>query len=145
MSKLQFDFEIIQKINESKEIKKEEILQLGKNAPKELIFDTASRLRDEKKGKNVSFSKKAFFNIINLCRDTCSYCTYKSEINESKLTMMEPNDVIRLAKLSKKVYSVDIISEFVKSAQKNLKKLERGKSPTLSVGVDQTAAAIGNI
>ncbi|MBC8251180.1 MAG: 7,8-didemethyl-8-hydroxy-5-deazariboflavin synthase subunit CofG, partial [Candidatus Nitrosopelagicus sp.] len=68
MSKLQFDFETIHKINESKKIKKEEIIQLAKNAPKELIFFTASDMRDKRKGKNVSFSKKAFFNIINLCR-----------------------------------------------------------------------------
>ena len=102
MSKLQFDFEIIQKINESKEIKKEEILQLGKNAPKELIFDTASKLRDKKKGKNVSFSKKAFFNIINLCRDTCSYCTYKAKPNDKKLSLMSKQMVKDLAIISKK-------------------------------------------
>jgi 7,8-didemethyl-8-hydroxy-5-deazariboflavin synthase len=102
LSKLQFDFEIIQKINESKEIKKEEIIQLGKNAPKELIFDTAARLRDERKGKNVSFSKKAFFNIINLCRDTCSYCTYKAKPNDTKLSLMNKQTVKDLAIIAKK-------------------------------------------
>jgi 7,8-didemethyl-8-hydroxy-5-deazariboflavin synthase CofG subunit len=102
LSKLQFDFEIIQRINESKDIKKSEILQLAKNAPKELIFDTASKLRDKRKGKNVSFSKKAFFNIINLCRDTCSYCTYKAEPNDKKLSLMSKQMVKDLAKISKK-------------------------------------------
>ena len=33
MSKLQFDFEIIHKINEFKEISKEEILELAESAP----------------------------------------------------------------------------------------------------------------
>jgi 7,8-didemethyl-8-hydroxy-5-deazariboflavin synthase CofG subunit len=102
LSKLQFDFEIIQKINESRNIKKEEILQLGKNAPKELIFDTASKLRDERKGKNVSFSKKAFFNIINLCRDTCSYCTYKAKPTDTKLSLMNKQAVKELAIMAKK-------------------------------------------
>ena len=102
MSKLQFDFEIIQKINESKDIKKNEILQLAKNAPKEIIFDTASKLRDKRKGKNISFSKKAFFNIINLCRDTCSYCTYKAEPNDTKLSLMNKQTVRDLAKMAKK-------------------------------------------
>ena len=46
------------------------------------------------------FSKKAFFNIVNLCRDTCSYCTYKAEIGESKLSMMNLEDVEKLAKLA---------------------------------------------
>ena len=67
LSNLQFDFEIIHKINESKAIKKEQIFELIEDVPKQVIFETASKLRNEKKGKVVSFSKKAFFNIINLC------------------------------------------------------------------------------
>ena len=73
MSKLEFDFEIVHKINESKEISKPEVLQLVKEISKETIFGIAENLRDDRKGKTISFSKKAFFNIVNLCRDTCSY------------------------------------------------------------------------
>ncbi|MDA0755773.1 MAG: 7,8-didemethyl-8-hydroxy-5-deazariboflavin synthase subunit CofG [Crenarchaeota archaeon] len=102
MSKLQFDLEIIHKIDESKEISKEEILELSESAPRKIIFDTASRIRDKQKGRNVSFSKKAFFNIINLCRDTCSYCTYKAEPNDAKLSLMNKQTVKELAVLAKK-------------------------------------------
>ena len=102
MSKLQFDFEIIHKINESKEIKKEEVLDVVENAPRQVIFETASNLRNVKKGKTVSFSKKAFFNIINLCRDTCSYCTYKAEPTNAKLSLMNKQTVRDLAKMAKK-------------------------------------------
>ena len=102
MSKLEFDFEIIHKLRESRYFKKEEILDLVNNAPKETIFKSASELRDRKKGKTVSFSKKAFFNIINLCRDTCSYCTYKAEPNDSKVSLMTKNTVRDLARLAKK-------------------------------------------
>ena len=102
MSKLQFDFEIIHKIGELKEITYEEILELSKNAPKQMIFDAASKIRDKRKGKAVSFSKKAFFNIINMCRDTCSYCTYKAEPNDAKLSLMDKKMVRELAVLAKK-------------------------------------------
>ena len=102
MSKLQFDFEIIHKIGELKEITYEEILELSKNAPKQMIFDAASKIRDKRKGKAVSFSKKAFFNIINMCRDTCSYCTYKAESNDTKLSLMDKKTVRELAVLAKK-------------------------------------------
>ena len=102
MSKLQFDFEIIHKIGESKEITEEEVLELSKNAPKQMIFDAASKIRDKRKGKAVSFSKKAFFNIINMCRDTCSYCTYKAEPNDTKLSLMDKKTVRELAVLAKK-------------------------------------------
>ena len=102
MSKLQFDFEIIHKIGELKEITEEEVLELSKNAPKQIIFDAASKIRDKRKGKLVSFSKKAFFNIINMCRDTCSYCTYKAEPNDTKLSLMDKKTVRELAVLAKK-------------------------------------------
>jgi len=102
LSKLQFDFEIIHKIGELKEITKEEVLELSKNAPKQMIFDAASKIRDKRKGKLVSFSKKAFFNIINMCRDTCSYCTYKAEPNDTKLSLMDKKTVRELAVLAKK-------------------------------------------
>jgi len=102
LSKLQFDYEIVEKINQSKEIRKEEILEFVKNEQKEVIFRIASELRNEKKGKNISFSKKAFFNIINLCRDTCSYCTYKAEPTDTKLSLMTKQTVKDLAKISRK-------------------------------------------
>ena len=102
LSNLQFDFEIIHRINESKGIKKEQVLELIEDVPKQVIFETASKLRNEKKGKVVSFSKKAFFNIINLCRDTCSYCTYKAEPDDTKLSLMGEQTVKKLAELAKK-------------------------------------------
>ena len=102
LSNLQFDFEIIHKINESEEIKKEQIFELIEDVPKQVIFETASKLRDKNKGKVVSFSKKAFFNIINLCRDTCSYCTYKAEPDDTKLSLMDEQTVKKLAELAKK-------------------------------------------
>lgn len=102
LSNLQFDFEIIHKINESEEMKKEQIFELIEDVPKQVIFETASKLRDKNKGKVVSFSKKAFFNIINLCRDTCSYCTYKAEPDDTKLSLMDEQTVKKLAELAKK-------------------------------------------
>ena len=102
LSNLQFDFEIIHKINESEEIKKEQIFELIEDVPKQVIFETASKLRDKNKGSVISFSKKAFFNIINLCRDTCSYCTYKAEPDDTKLSLMDEQTVKKLAELAKK-------------------------------------------
>ena len=53
------------------------------------IFAAASRLRDERKGRTITFSKKAFFNVVNLCSDTCTYCTYKAEPSQAKVSMMD--------------------------------------------------------
>lgn len=61
------------------------------------LFSAAGTLRSRGgRGGMVTFSKKAFFNLINLCRDTCSYCTYKAEPGEAKASMMSRGDVARL-------------------------------------------------
>ena len=44
--------------------------------PAEPLFAEASRLRDEGKGRTVTFSKKVFVPLTTLCRDTCTYCTF---------------------------------------------------------------------
>ena len=104
MSKLEFDFESYNRIKDGYELTKENAYQLVENLQhtSDSLFQTAEKLRNEYKGNTVSFSKKAFFNIVNLCRDTCSYCTYKSEPNDNKLSLMNKQDVKNLAKLAKK-------------------------------------------
>ena len=111
MSRLEFDFEPLNKVLDGKEITKDDAYEVFSYSKynSEKIFKVASNLRDTHKGKAVSFSKKVFFNIVNLCRDTCSYCTYKAEIGESKLSMMNPDDVKNLAKSAAKLRCVEAL------------------------------------
>jgi len=104
LSNLTLDCEALNTVLDGKEIQKQEcyeLFELSQNAPEEL-FKTANVLRNINHKKIVTFSKKAFFNIANLCRDTCSYCTYKAEPGESKLSLMSISDVKVLARLAKK-------------------------------------------
>lgn len=78
-----------------------EVYDHAKNDPAEL-YKTASSLRNAHKQKTVTFSRKAFFNIVNLCRDTCGYCTYKAEPASQKISMMDKQDVRYLAKIARK-------------------------------------------
>ena len=104
MSKLEFDFESYNKIKDGYEPTKEDAYQLASNFQytSGKLFETAIQLRNKHKGNIVSFSKKAFFNIVNLCRDTCDYCTYKAEPNDTKLSLMNRKNVKDLAKLAKR-------------------------------------------
>ena len=80
--------ESLNNVLENKIISRDEIIQIyenSKNNPNEL-FSTAQKLRKKFKENSVTFSKKAFFNIVNLCKDTCSYCTYKAEPGEEKIS-----------------------------------------------------------
>jgi 7,8-didemethyl-8-hydroxy-5-deazariboflavin synthase len=96
---------------EGKEISKKqayEIFDQTKNNTTEL-YKTASLLRNKHKSNNVTFSKKAFFNLVNLCRDVCGYCTYKAEPGEQKLSMMSKKNVRELAELARKYHCTEAL------------------------------------
>jgi len=104
LSELILNCEPLNRILDGKNISEQEafeIFQIAENNPTEL-FQTSQILRKRYKRNIVSFSKKAFFNLINLCKDTCSYCTYKAEPEESKLSLMSKNDVHEMLLLAKK-------------------------------------------
>jgi len=98
-------------ILENKAISRQDIIDIYLNAiedPREL-FSVAQNLRKKIKNNSVTFSKKAFFNIVNLCKDTCSYCTYKAEPVEEKLSLMSKQQISELLKLAKKYRCVEAL------------------------------------
>lgn len=95
---------------DGKEISKNqayEIFDHIKNDTAEL-YKTANFLR-AKKTNTITFSKKAFFNLVNLCRDVCGYCTYKAEPGEQKLSLMSKKNVQELAALAKKYHCTEAL------------------------------------
>lgn len=111
MNNLVLNSECLNNILENKTPSLEEVLDLYQSAKNnsEELFLAASNLREKNKGKIVSFSKKAFFNIINMCRDTCSYCTYKAEPWEEKLSLMSKQDVENMFSLAQKYRCVEAL------------------------------------
>ncbi|MDI1495420.1 MAG: 7,8-didemethyl-8-hydroxy-5-deazariboflavin synthase subunit CofG [Cenarchaeum symbiont of Oopsacas minuta] len=72
----------------------------SRHDPSEL-FAVSSNIRNTYKGNLVTFSNKVFINMTNLCRDTCTYCTYKRE-PDSTPAFMEPKMVRHMMRLGKK-------------------------------------------
>ena len=111
MSDLAFGCEPLNHVLDGKEITVSdayEIFSLTSTNPSE-IYTAAMTLRNKYKKRVVTFSKKAFFNLSNLCRDICGYCTYKSEPGQPKLSLMSKKDVQNLAKLAKKHRCVEAL------------------------------------
>lgn len=96
---------------EGKEIHREDIIQIYENALKDPseLFLSAQKLRKKFKNNSVTFSKKAFFNLVNLCKDSCSYCTYKAEPGEEKLSLMSKNQISQLLEMAKKYKCVEVL------------------------------------
>ncbi len=103
--------ESLNSVLENKIISYTDALQIYQDAiidPSELI-STAQNLRKKFKGKTVTFSKKAFFNIINMCKDTCTYCTYKADPGEEKLSLMSKQEIKQMLSLAKKYRCVEAL------------------------------------
>jgi len=62
------------------------------------LLDTAGTLRDQYKGRVVTYSRKIFIPLTNLCRDTCGYCVFAKRPEEADARTMTPEDVLDVAR-----------------------------------------------
>jgi len=111
LNKLVLNSESLNNVLENKTISRQETIEIYQHAikdPREL-FSAAHNLRKKFKKETVTFSKKAFFNIINLCKDTCTYCTYKAEPEDTKLSLMSKQQILELLQLAKKYKCVEAL------------------------------------
>jgi len=111
LNNLVFDSESLNNILEDKSVSRQDIIEIYQKATKNPndLFKVSQNLRKKYKKDSVTFSKKAFFNIVNLCKDTCSYCTYKSEPGEAKLSLMSKQQITELLTLAKKYKCVEAL------------------------------------
>ena len=94
--------EIIYKIIEKKMIDTHELKGLLSTAEIKDLSLLAMFIRNRTGSKFVTYSRKVFINLINLCKDSCSYCTYKKEPTNSEAVMLSPSQAITIAKLGEK-------------------------------------------
>jgi 7,8-didemethyl-8-hydroxy-5-deazariboflavin synthase CofG subunit len=64
--------------------------------PSELpaVLDAAAALRDRGKGRTITYSRKVFLPLTNLCRDDCGYCTFKRDPGQPGARTMELDEVL---------------------------------------------------
>ncbi|MCS6768325.1 MAG: 7,8-didemethyl-8-hydroxy-5-deazariboflavin synthase CofG [Candidatus Nitrosocaldus sp.] len=74
----------------------DEARMLAYGSDHELIH-RASMLRDAIKGRVVTYSRKVFIPVTYLCRDHCSYCTYRKEPSDVDEVMLKPEHILAIA------------------------------------------------
>tara|TARA_B100000959_G_scaffold89872_2_gene95467 strand:- start:5925 stop:7094 length:1170 start_codon:yes stop_codon:yes gene_type:complete len=111
LNSLVLNSESLNNVLENKTISPQDVIEIYQQSLKDPteLFLTAQNIRKKFKNQTVTFSKKAFFNIINLCKDTCSYCTYKAEPGEEKLSLMSKQQITELLQLAKKYNCVEAL------------------------------------
>lgn len=61
------------------------------------LFEHARALRDEGRGRNVTYSRKVFIPLTTLCRDRCTYCTFAKPPGAGGM-YLEPEEVLAIAR-----------------------------------------------
>ena len=58
------------------------------------LLAVAGALRDRGKGRVVTYSRKVFLPITNLCRDRCTYCTFRKDPGEPGAWTMTRDEIV---------------------------------------------------
>ena len=71
----------------------EAVALLDDPACTEPLLDVAGARRDAHWGTTVTYSPKVFLPVTNLCRDRCTYCTFRKDPGDPDAWTMLPEDV----------------------------------------------------
>jgi len=73
------------------------------------LLTTAAYLRDQHKGRVVTFSPKVFVPLTNLCRDFCGYCTFRKAPDEAGAKTMLLDEVLRVVRQGKLLGCTEVL------------------------------------
>src|SRR5438270_2438614 len=57
------------------------------------LLAAAAEMRDQGKGRDVTYSRKVFLPVTNLCRDRCTYCTFRKDPGDPGAWTMMPDEI----------------------------------------------------
>src|SRR5438309_4527500 len=73
------------------------------------LINTAAKVRDNHKGRVVTFSPKVFLPLTNLCRDFCGYCTFRKAPDDPGAKTMTIDEVLRVVRQGKLLGCTEVL------------------------------------
>ena len=67
------------------------------------LLAAAAAARDRFKPGSVTYSRKVFIPLTNLCRDYCGYCTFRRDPGEPGAHTMAPEEVLQIVREGEKL------------------------------------------
>jgi FO synthase len=62
------------------------------------VLETACFLKEQYRPGVITYSRKVFLPLTNLCRDYCAYCTYRRDPGQPGAHTMTPDEVLDVAR-----------------------------------------------
>ncbi len=72
---------------------------LSKTELSPLLLETAGALRDKKHHDRISYSRKVFIPLTQLCRDVCHYCTFAQRPRKLRSPYLSPKMFSKLRRM----------------------------------------------
>ena len=103
--------QLLEKCLAGKTISRNEALTLVNAHDEEFegLLAAAAAVRDQHKGKIVTFSPKIFVPLTNLCRDFCGYCTFRKAPDEPGAKTMTLDEVLRVVRQGKSLGCTEVL------------------------------------
>ena len=74
-----------------------------------LLLHVAAKLRDQHKGRVVTYSPKVFVPLTNLCRDFCGYCQFRKAPGEPDAKTMTFDEVLGVVRQGKQLGCTEVL------------------------------------
>lgn len=75
-----------------------DVMSLVGDVPMEELMQLAAARRDDAHGDKVSYSRKVFIPLTQLCRDVCHYCTFAHAPRKGQRAFLTPDEVLAVAR-----------------------------------------------
>lgn len=73
------------------------------------LFARARRIRHCRTGSVVTYSRKVFVPLTNLCRDRCGYCTFARQPGDPAAHTMTPDEVVAVVEAGKRAGCKEVL------------------------------------
>lgn len=99
----------------------------------ETLMTRARDMRDSHWGKTVTYSRKVFVPLTNMCRDTCGYCTFVKHPDDPAAQLMSPQQVLASAKRGEAKGCKELLFSL---GEKPEKRYEKARAALAAYGYD---------
>jgi len=73
------------------------------------ILEAAQQARDRFKPGIVTYSRKVFIPLTNLCRDYCGYCTFRRDPGDPGAHTMTPDEIIEVVRAGERMGCTEVL------------------------------------
>ena len=81
---------------------KHQVIEFLSDTDLDSLLEEANKIRDLHWGKTITYSRKVFVPLTNMCRNTCSYCTFVKSPDSDEATILSKDQVIDIIKKGQK-------------------------------------------